>query len=372
MSGAGFRLGLTSLVALSIIASAGPSLVEAQTSEAADHPASQPGPHTLRLEGAGALMVGAQADRFDFGGGFGASYEYRFIDYLGVEGRYSAFFFPEPGADPAGSHTGIYHGVGAALRLHPIPKVDVGDLWISAGPSAVFTGAVSRFGLEAGVGFEFAVAERARLGPFIRYAHVFQPSGNALGPDDGAFLQFGLSVAFVPTRREQEEEEEAPPVEPEPEAPPEAVACPEPEPPPPCDCEEGAAEPEPRMALQREGEIEPGGEVLPERVLFPHADVQPTGATRDELDEVAREINDHPEWTRIVIEGHSSDVGDRTYNMRLSEQRAQQVRRRLIQLGVPASRLEIEAYGHTRPEVRGHTAEAFARNRRVVFRAYTR
>jgi peptidoglycan-associated lipoprotein len=111
---------------------------------------------------------------------------------------------------------------------------------------------------------------------------------------------------------------------------------------------------------------------LPERILFPHGDVRPNDATTAEIDAVAREIQAHPEWTRIVVEGHASDVGDRGYNMRLSERRAEQVRAQLIRRGVDASRLEIEAYGHTRPEVPGDTEEAYARNRRVAFRVFSR
>jgi outer membrane protein OmpA-like peptidoglycan-associated protein len=327
--------------------------------------AGRAGRHILRLEGAGALMVGQQSDRFDFGGGVGASYEFRFIDYLGVEARYSAFFFPEPGADP---HYGAYHGVGAALRVHPIPKVELGDLWISAGPNAVFTGSISRFGLEAGAGFEFAIAERARLGPFVRYVHVFQPSGNALGPEDGGFLEFGLSFAFVPSRREEEEEETTPPAPVE-----EPPAQEEPEPQVAQEEPPAQEEPEPEVAQEEpEPEAGPGGELLPERVLFPHGDVRPSEATLAEIDAVAQEIQAHPEWERIVIEGHASDVGDRTYNMRLSERRAEQVRAALIRRGVDPNRLEVEAYGHTRPEVPGHTPEAYARNRRVAFRVFTR
>ena len=55
----------------------------------------EPEKHTLRLEGAAALMVGRQVDRFDLSGGLGLSYEYRLVDHLGLEARYSAFFFPE-------------------------------------------------------------------------------------------------------------------------------------------------------------------------------------------------------------------------------------------------------------------------------------
>ncbi len=363
MFGVSLRLQTWSLGGLLVIASMVPRSALAQE-------ASGEGRHVLHFEGAGALVVGDESDRFDFGGGVGASYEFRFVDYLGVEARDAAFFFPEPGADPADARFGGYHGLGAALRVHPAPSVDAGDLWIAAGPNAVFTGSVTRFGVEAGAGFEFAIARRARLGPFVRYAHVFQPTGNVLGPGDGAFLQFGISFAYLAGRATRTEAEEAPPPEPAPE-PEETPAATEPEP----SVAEEPTEPEAQVAVEETPEeptAEPGGMLLPERVLFPNADVRPSDDTLAQIDEVAREIEAHPEWTRIVIEGHASDVGDRAYNMRLSERRAEQVRAALIRRGIAPSRLEIEAYGHTRPEVPGHTEDAYARNRRVAFRVFTR
>src|SRR5690606_34897231 len=162
--------------------------------------------HTLRFDGAGALMVGRQVDRLDLGGGFALNYEYRRVDRLRVEVPYSAFFFPEA---VEGEGFGGYQTGGLALRIHPLPHVEVGDLWVSGGPNAVFTGGLVRFGLEAGVGFEFHIKERWRLGPYVRYAHVFQPSSHELGPADAGLVQIGLSVAFSPAKRGRADAEPA-------------------------------------------------------------------------------------------------------------------------------------------------------------------
>ncbi|EPC04384.1 hypothetical protein L861_03420 [Litchfieldella anticariensis FP35 = DSM 16096] len=70
---------------------------------------------------------------------------------------------------------------------------------------------------------------------------------------------------------------------------------------------------------------------------------------------------------RVVLEGHSDERGTREYNMALGERRAQSVERFLTVQGVSPSQFEIVSYGEERPAVRGHSEDAYAQNRRVVF-----
>jgi outer membrane protein OmpA-like peptidoglycan-associated protein len=75
-------------------------------------------------------------------------------------------------------------------------------------------------------------------------------------------------------------------------------------------------------------------------------------------------IDKHPR-AKLVIEGHTDDVGTEEYNLTLSKQRAQSVAEWLRLNGIDASRLEISGYGKSRPKYSNTSEEDRARNRRV-------
>ncbi len=107
--------------------------------------------------------------------------------------------------------------------------------------------------------------------------------------------------------------------------------------------------------------------VLEERLLFDteRAKLRP-GALRV-LRAVADLWRQHPEWTRLRIEGHADDRGPEDFNLYISEKRAKVVRRKLVELGIPAEIIDAVGYGESRPRVRGHSEEAHQANRRVEF-----
>lgn len=74
--------------------------------------------------------------------------------------------------------------------------------------------------------------------------------------------------------------------------------------------------------------------------------------------------------TTVVIEigGHTDSQGSDSYNLRLSESRANAVRNYLIQRGVEATRLIAKGYGETMPIAPNTTRDGRARNRRVEFK----
>jgi OmpA-OmpF porin, OOP family len=85
------------------------------------------------------------------------------------------------------------------------------------------------------------------------------------------------------------------------------------------------------------------------------------------LDEVAQILLDHPELTRIRVEGHTDSRGSAAYNLDLSKRRAAAVRTYLTGRGVLAERLESEGFGEGKPLVKGENEAAWAKNRRVDF-----
>ena len=85
------------------------------------------------------------------------------------------------------------------------------------------------------------------------------------------------------------------------------------------------------------------------------------------LDEVAEIIMDHPELAMIRIEGHTDRRGSNTYNLDLSQRRADSVRRYLMSEGVSEERLESIGFGEEFPLAQANNPMAWSLNRRVDF-----
>ncbi|MGI9542073.1 MAG: OmpA family protein [Cyclobacteriaceae bacterium] len=77
-------------------------------------------------------------------------------------------------------------------------------------------------------------------------------------------------------------------------------------------------------------------------------------------------LEDNPEWN-FIIEGHTDSDGEDTYNLELSQKRAEAVRQALTEKGVSNERLEAIGRGETVPLNGNATAEEKANNRRVEF-----
>jgi len=107
--------------------------------------------------------------------------------------------------------------------------------------------------------------------------------------------------------------------------------------------------------------------VLDERVLFDYQKARVRSRARPVIAAIAAALRQHPEWTKIRIEGHTDSRGPRGINRALSERRARNVVRKLVDAGVDPDRLEYVGFGSKRPLDRGGDDEAFRRNRRVEF-----
>jgi len=71
----------------------------------------------------------------------------------------------------------------------------------------------------------------------------------------------------------------------------------------------------------------------------------------------------------VTIEGHCDERGSEEYNLALGERRASSVKRYLVDLGVPASRLRTVSFGEAKPAVPGHNEAAWRYNRRAEFKS---
>ena len=92
------------------------------------------------------------------------------------------------------------------------------------------------------------------------------------------------------------------------------------------------------------------------------ADLLP--ASRPTLNALAQELRQRPAL-RLEIAGHTDNVGEADRNLRLSQQRAQVVRRYLVRQGIDSLRLTARGYGGTRPVADNRDPQLRPRNRRV-------
>ncbi len=86
-----------------------------------------------------------------------------------------------------------------------------------------------------------------------------------------------------------------------------------------------------------------------------------------ELDELVELMKDNPNM-KVEISAHTDDVGSETYNLRLSEKRANSVVNYLIENGVKTNQLIAKGYGESKPIVPNDSDENRAKNRRVELR----
>ena len=89
------------------------------------------------------------------------------------------------------------------------------------------------------------------------------------------------------------------------------------------------------------------------------------------LDQVVNVMNSQSK-IKVLIEGHTDNIGGKRYNLRLSKRRAASVRRYLVKKGIDKERLSSEGYGMSKPLVKNNSRKNRAKNRRVQFKVLTK
>jgi OOP family OmpA-OmpF porin len=128
-----------------------------------------------------------------------------------------------------------------------------------------------------------------------------------------------------------------------------------------CPAESGPADNEgcPR-AVVSEKKIE-----LREKVQFATGKATILEASTPLLDEIARILQENPQITRVLVEGHTDSTGTAALNQRLSQARADAVVNELVKRGVAKERLAAKGFGPSRPIASNDTPEGREANRRV-------
>jgi OOP family OmpA-OmpF porin len=70
----------------------------------------------------------------------------------------------------------------------------------------------------------------------------------------------------------------------------------------------------------------------------------------------------------VEVAAHTDAEGDSAINLKLSQRRAEAVRKYLVGSGVPVGYVQARGYGETQPIADNNSADGRAANRRVEFR----
>jgi peptidoglycan-associated lipoprotein len=86
----------------------------------------------------------------------------------------------------------------------------------------------------------------------------------------------------------------------------------------------------------------------------------------DKLKDFAERLKSENKNVYLEIQGHTDSTGDKDYNMKLGEARADAVRRFLNKQGIALNRMSTISYGQDEPVDSNKTKDGRAKNRRVV------
>ena len=104
--------------------------------------------------------------------------------------------------------------------------------------------------------------------------------------------------------------------------------------------------------------------VMPGNITFSFDDASLNPSFRPTLDKLASTLNEYNQNT-ITVAGHTDSKGSDAYNMKLSRDRAYAVANYLSARGVASSRINVVAYGESRPVADNSTEYGRQQNRRV-------
>lgn len=101
-----------------------------------------------------------------------------------------------------------------------------------------------------------------------------------------------------------------------------------------------------------------------DKVQFKSGTAVLSGESKTVLNQIARTLKENQHLV-FEVAGHTDNRGDHSFNVNLSQQRAQTVRQYLVDAGVSADRLSAKGYGPDMPVASNDTNAGRSQNRRV-------
>lgn len=106
-------------------------------------------------------------------------------------------------------------------------------------------------------------------------------------------------------------------------------------------------------------------QILAASIMFDNNSSVLTKNSYPAIRELADSLKTNPDMN-LLIEGHTDNTGKPAYNMELSLERANAVKKVLLSQGIVETRIQVKGYGDTRPVADNQTRAGKAKNRRVV------
>jgi OmpA-OmpF porin, OOP family len=235
-------------------------------------------------------------------------------------------------------------GGGGELQDRIGGNLDDNHSWMAEAGVGVLTGIGSQSG-----------STRLQLRTEAKYRREFIQS-NALIPKNPGDVVFGvgLQLSFGNPTRPAPVVAAAPPPEPTP-IPREVSVAPPPE---PCHAPAGF-------------QVDANCHIIEQTVVvravdFEFNSTRLTAPAQHTLDEVAAALLTQSELN-VEVQGHTDSIGTDSYNLGLSQRRAEAVKAYLVSRGLNATALTAKGYGKAKPIAGNETAEGRAQNRRVAF-----
>jgi OmpA-OmpF porin, OOP family len=104
-----------------------------------------------------------------------------------------------------------------------------------------------------------------------------------------------------------------------------------------------------------------------DRLLFDTGKATLQSASQEQLTNIAAILKAYPQ-VKVGIAGYTDDTGEPTANLRLSEERANNVMDELVKLGIDPARMSARGYGREHPVADNSTEEGRQKNRRISLR----
>ena len=287
---------------------------------------------------------------------------YNFTQNWGAEGFFN--YVPAKMKDVVGDDDMKLSGYGIEVLYHFMPdKRLVPFLAVGAGGThyspPAGTDSFNKFTVDYGAGLKFFLTDFLALRADVRHVLPLNDKYNDL------LYTFGINFAFGGAKKaivtEVAPQAAAPAVveEVKPQlATPEVVEEVKPQPAAPVVVEE--EKPQSQVAKEI---IEKGRTTL--NVLFDFDKAEIKKNSFEEIDDMAAVMKQYPDLN-VVIEGHTDNIGSAAYNKKLSQRRAEAVKKYMVEKGgIDAKRLTAKGFGLEKPIASNAIKEGRAKNRRV-------
>ena len=260
---------------------------------------------------------------------------YNFTKYFGIEGY--AHYVP---TDIENSSTNVdYLGYGLEGLYHFMPDskfvpffaIGVGGVHYSKATEDTTDGKRDKITADYGVGVKYFVTENVALRADVRHVIPFDGVNNDL------LYTVGLSFAFGGAKKVVEAKPEPAPVE--------------------------EVKPAPVVEEAKPEIIEKGRTTLNVEFDFDKATIK-KGYYKD-IDDLVTVMKQYPDLN-VEIDGHTDSIGTAAYNKKLSQKRADAIKKYMVEKGgIDAKRLTAVGYGEDKPIASNKTKEGRQKNRRV-------